>query len=146
MARIKVQFALRDEDWKRYENVLEKFPSQVKKATDEYLHNDVKKLMIKEITGEMPKSDRDKRKYPNPRHAKDSVWYVSFNFDQAVTIETKVAGGKKESFYYLFFPHEGTEKIKKPNPFAQRVVDREYNRIVTGLFNVIDREIKEELI
>jgi len=145
MARIKVQFALKDDDWAKYTEKLEQFPEKVKKATDEYMHNDVKNLMIKSITGEMPRSDRDKSKYPNPRHAKDSTWYVSFNFNQAVTIETKVSGGKKNSFYYLFFPHEGTIKIKKPNPFAERAVEKNYNRIVTGLFNVIDREIKEEL-
>lgn len=146
MARIKVYFALKDEDWERYQGLVERFPDKVKKATDEYMHKDVKELMIKEITGEMPRSDRNKANYKNPRHAKDSIWYVSFNFDQAVTVETKVSGGKRNSFYYLFFPHEGTVKITKPNPFAERVVNREYNRIVTGLFNVIDREIKEELI
>lgn len=139
MPRIKVRFALKDEDWARYQEKLEKFPDKVKKATDEYMHNDVKAMMIKSITGEMPKSDRDKR------HAKESQWYVSFNFDQAVTIENKLTGGKKNSFYYLFFPHEGTTRILKPNPFMERSVEKEYDHIVTGLFNVIDREIKEDL-
>ena len=100
---------------------------------------DVKAMMIKSITGEMPKSDRMKS------HAKESEWYVSFNFDQAVTIENKLSGGKKNSFYYLFFPHEGTIRILKPNPFMERAVEKEYDHIVTGLFNVIDREIKEDL-
>lgn len=143
MARIKVQFALKDEDWERYIEKLEQFPEKVKKATDEYMHGDVKDLMIKSITGEMPKSDRIKRGIRG--HAKDSQWYVSFNFDQAVTIENKLAGNKKTSFYYLFFPHEGTQKILKPNPFMERAIDKEYGRVVDGLFNVIDREIKEEL-
>ena len=35
MARIKVQFALKDEDWERYIEKLEQFPEKVKKATDE---------------------------------------------------------------------------------------------------------------
>lgn len=140
MPRIKVRFALKYEDWERYQEKLEKFPEKVKRATDEYMHNDVKAMMIKSITGEMPKSDRMKR------HAKESEWYVSFNFDQAVTIENKLSGGKKNSFYYLFFPHEGTTRILKPNPFMERAVEKEYNHIVTGLFNVIDREIKEELL
>lgn len=138
MARIKVRFALKEDDWIRYQEKITQFPEKVKKAVNEYMHTDVRDLMIKSITGEMPKSDRNKR------HAKDSEWYVSFNFDQAVTIENKLAGTRKTSFYYLFFPHEGTV-YQKSNPFMERVVEREYNRIVTGLFNAIDREIKEEL-
>lgn len=143
MARIKVRFALKDEDWARYQEKVERFPTKVKKAVNDYMHEDVRNLMIKSITGEMPRSDR--KKDGKRGHAKNSEWYVSFNFDQAVTVENKLAGNKKTSFYYLFFPHEGTEKILKPNPFTERVVDKEYERIVTGLFNVIDREIKEEL-
>lgn len=138
MARIKVRFALKEDDWIRYQEKITQFPEKVKKAVNEYMHTDVRDLMIKSITGEMPKSDRNKR------HAKDSEWYVSFNFDQAVTIENKLAGTRKTSFYYLFFPHEGTI-YQKSNPFTERVVEREYNRVVTGLFNAIDREIKEEL-
>ena len=42
MARIKVQFALKEEDWNRYTEKLERFPDKVKKATDEYMHNDKK--------------------------------------------------------------------------------------------------------
>ena len=102
MARIKVRFALKEDDWIRYQEKITQFPEKVKKAVNEYMHTDVRDLMIKSITGEMPKSDRNKR------HAKDSEWYVSFNFDQAVTIENKLAGTRKTSFYYLFLRVERT--------------------------------------
>ncbi len=142
MSRIKVHFALKDDDWEQYLQRVEQFPDKVKKAVNDYMHDDARNLMIKSITGELPKSDRQKN--GNRGHAKTSEWYVSFNFDQAVTIENKLKGNKHTSFYYLFFPHEGTV-YQKSNPFAERAVDKEYNRIVTDLFNVIDREIKEDL-
>ncbi len=142
MPTIKYKFALRDDEWAEYQKRLEQFPEKVKKITDEYMHNDVRDLMIKSITGEMPISDRVKDSRRG--HAKQSNWYVSFNFDQAVTIENKLEGKRYTSFYYLFYPHEGTTK-QRSNPFMERAMERERDRIVTGLFNVIDREIKEEL-
>ena len=148
MARIRVSFGLKDDDWKRYQEKLTLFPEKVKKAVNEYMHGDVREKMINSITGEMPISDR--KKTGQRAHAKNSQWYVSFNFDQAVTIQNKLAGNKNTSFYYLFFPHEGTVSNKgklkiRPNPFMERAVEKEYNEVITGLFNVIDREIKEDL-
>ena len=151
MPRIKVHFALKDDDWARYQEKVEQFPEKVREATNKYMHGDARERMLKSIRNEMPISRnadgsiRDKSDYPNPLHAKKSEWYVSFNFEQAVTIENKLAGGKRSSFYYLFFPHEGTTRILKPNPFMERAVNKEYDHIVTDLFNLIDREIKEDL-
>ena len=155
MPKVKVNFGLKYDDWIKYQEKFVKFPEKVKEATNEYMHNEARQRMINSITKEMPISTnengqiRDKSNYPNKAHAKKSIWYVSFNFEQAVTIENKLAGGKRNSFYYLYFPHEGTNsssplRHQDKNPFMERAVDKQYNYIVTGLFNVIDREIKEE--
>mgnify|MGYP004650647355 CR=1 FL=1 len=143
MGRIRVNLAIKDDDWILYEEKLKRMPTEVKKATDDYMHNDAKELMIKSITGEMPRSNR--KKSSERGHAKDSKWWVSFNFDQATTIENKLQGTRKNSFYYLFFPHEGTTKITRPNPWMERAVNKDYRRIVDGLFNMVDRKIEEEL-
>lgn len=139
MPRIKVNFALKDDDWQRYQEMVSKYPTKVKQVVNEYFHNNVKNKMIKSITLMMPRSDRLKK--PERGHAKDSNWFVSFNFDQAITIENKLAGTRKTSFYYLFFPHEGTSKILKPNPFMEKAIDKNYDSIVNGLFAAIEKEI-----
>lgn len=143
MPTIKARFSLDYEDWKIYQEKLTLFPEKVKKATNEFLHNDARVRMIESITGEMPESDRNKT---GPRgHARREKWYVSFNFDQKVDIENKLAGKRYTSFYYLFYPHEGTKYIIRPNPFMERAIKKENDYIVTGLFNAIDCEIREEL-
>jgi len=54
MSRIKVHFALKDDDWEQYLQRVEQFPDKVKKAVNDYMHDDARNLMIKSI---------EKRKY-----------------------------------------------------------------------------------
>lgn len=138
MPTYRVSFALKDDDWQRYQELVARYPSKVKKAVNEYMHNSAKKRMIATITGNMPRSDRIKTSTRG--HAKDSVWHIAFDFEQAVAIENKLEGTRKTSFYYLFYPHEGTLK-QDSNPFMQKAIDKEYDRVTNDLFNAIEKEI-----
>jgi len=99
----------------------------------------------------MPRSNRNKNKWGsfrkplNTKHAKDNKWYKSFNWNLAAALSNKTSGGTKNSFYYLFYPHEGTQKIKRKNPFAQKGLEKSEKQIVDGLFKTLNLKIKEEL-
>jgi len=130
MPRIKISLALKIDDFDKYIKALEKFNGKAEESINNYLHNDATRIIVGKITNEMPRSNRNKNKWGsfrkplNTKHAKDNKWYKSFNWNLAAALSNKTSGGTKNSFYYLFYPHEGTQKIKRKNPFAQKGLEK----------------------
>lgn len=145
MPQVKIDFSLNSDDYDIYVSKLEKLKGNTEDRLNKYLHGDATTKLRKEITKEMPRSNRNKT--PLRGHAKDSEWYHIFDWNLAAALSNRLDGKRNTDFWYLYFPHEGkgTSRNHNPNPFAKRGIEKSEREIVEGLFKNLNLAIEEEL-
>lgn len=139
MPSIKSNFSLKDEDVKRIQQFIVKCGNTSEEVINDYIHNEAGERITKGITRFIPVSKRNKV------HAKNSKWSEQKNYNLAVNISNKTSG--KNSFYYLYYVATGTGTSKKngPNDFMKKGMDQEYNNVVNGLINELEKNINKEM-
>lgn len=139
MPSIKTKFSLNDKDVDRIKKSILNLGGSSENVINDYLHGEGAERIVTGITKFIPVSKRKKK------HAKTSKWYKQNNYNLAVAIENSTSG--KNSFYYLYYvaTGTGTSEKKGPNDFMNKGMDTEYNNVVNGLINEIEKNIEKEM-
>lgn len=139
MPSIKTNFKIKAQDIERVQEAVIRCGLQSEGLLNDYLHNEAGDMIAQSITRAMPRSTRKKV------HAKDKKWYEQINYDLSVGIANKTGG--KNSFYYLYYPATGTgtSEGKEPNDFMERGLEKEYNKIVNGMIEVLTKNFLKEM-
>lgn len=127
-ARFKLDYS----DIKRLEEKIAGLKENAEKSINQYLAIKGSERLISGITAYTPISNRAKK------HAKDGKPYTSKPRNLSVIIETK------SNYSYLYFPNTGNGTNKK-NPknqgFMQNGVESEYENVVNGLLEAVERRL-----
>ena len=142
MPSIKSNFGIKETDIERIRQSILRVGETSENVINDYLHKTAGKNIIKSITPHIPRSERK-----NVIHARNSNWSNQENFNLAVSISNSLKGKRGSSFYYLYYvvTGTGTNKKKGARDFMSKGLDEEYNNIVKGLLNELDKNIEKEL-
>ena len=142
MPKIKSDFSLNFEDVERVKRAIGRCGESSEGVINNYLHNVAGENITKSITKYIPRSPRK-----NVIHAKDSNWSEKKNYNLAVTIGNSLKGVRGTSFYYLYYvvTGTGTNEKKGARDFMKQGLDNEYNNVVNGIVNELDKNIEKEL-
>lgn len=141
MPSIKSNFSLKAEDIDKVSQAILRVGTTSEEVINNYLHDVAGKDITKSITRFIPVSKKGKR------HAKHSNWSEQENFNMAVSISNSLKGSRGSSFYYLYYvvTGTGTSKKKGANDFMEKGMNQEYNNIVKGLIDTLDKNIEKEM-
>ena len=142
MPTVKTKFSLEDSDYEKIRQSILRCGHSSEEVINKYLHKVAGKNIAKSITKFIPRSPRK-----NVIHAKGGKWSEQENFNLAVGVANSLEGKRGTSFYYLYYvaTGTGTNKKKGPRDFMKKGLDQEYNNVVEGLVNEIDKNIEKEM-
>jgi hypothetical protein len=128
-----VRFELDYSEVQKLQEKFKKIPSEVEKTINEFLHGTGVETVKRDILSLMSVSDRKKV------HAADkqSLKHINFNLGFEIL--------PKPKFRYLVFPDRalGTSVNKKPDEFMERGLNKNTEKIITGMNEKIDKKIRE---
>jgi hypothetical protein len=135
---VKYEFDYQEVD--KLEKKIKRIPGNIENIINSYLHHDGAKIVVDEITEEMPMS-----KVRNKRHAKTSRWSRVEKDNLGFTVKPKGgAANRPFSFGYLVFPNEGRGPH---NPLEQRFMEEGLEkatpRIIQDIHELLDTKLKE---
>ena len=140
MPSISSKFSIKENDIDRIRESISRLGFSSEDVINDYLHNTAGNKIVKGMN--VPKSPRK-----NVIHARGSKWWEQDNYNLAVGISNSLKGKRGSSFYYLYYVVTGTGTSRKngPNDFMKEGLDKEYNSIVDGLINEIEKNIEKEM-
>lgn len=130
-----IDFSLKEEDLQRIQNSIQQFEGDCENVINDYLNDEAKNKFIQSITNLIPVSNVNKK-----RHAKSSN-----PLDGKVRNNLTLWIHTKSKFNYLYFPQnaEGTSKGKSPNDFMEKGIEAEYDNVVNGILEKLQRRMVE---
>lgn len=142
MPKINTEFGLEYSDYEKIRQAILRCGYSSEETINNYLHNTAGKKITKSIDNYIPRSPRT-----NVIHAKGNNWSEQNNFNLAVNIGNSLKGKRGTSFYYLYYvvTGTGTNAQKGPRDFMSQGLNQEYNNIVDGLINELDKNIEKEM-
>jgi len=142
MPRIRTDFSLNDKDVDKIKRAILNCGNSSENVINNFLHNVAGEKIIKSIDKYIPVSPRR-----NVIHAKGNDWSEQKNYNLAINIGNKLTGARGRSFYYLYYvvTGTGTNEKKGARDFMKQGLDKEYNNIVNGLMNELNKNIEKEL-
>lgn len=142
MPNIKSSFSLKDTDIEKIRKAISRVGETSEEVVNNYLHNKAGKNITKSITQFIPKSPRK-----NVIHARGSNWSEQDNYNLAVSISNSTRGSRGKSFYYLYYvaTGTGTNEEKGARDFMSKGMDKEYNNIVNGIIDELNKNIEKEM-
>ncbi len=142
MPSVKTNFSLKDDDIEKIKRAIGKCGNTSEQVINNYLHNVAGENIVKSITNYIPRSPRN-----NVIHARGSNWSEQKNFNLAVNIGNSLKGSRGTSFYYLYYvvTGTGTNKNKGARDFMEQGLNKEYDNVVNGIINELDKNIEKEL-
>ena len=142
MPRAKTDFSLKDTDVEKIKRAVSRCGETSEQTINDYLHNVAGEKLINSMDKFIPRSPRR-----NVIHARGNKWSDQKNYNLAVTIGNSLKGARGKSFYYLYYvvTGTGTNEKKGVRDFMKQGLDREYNNVVNGIINELDKNIEKEL-
>ena len=142
MPKAKTDFNMKYDDFLRVKQAIGRCGDTSEKVINNYLHNVAGEKIKDSITKFIPRSPRR-----NVIHAKNSNWSEQENYNLAVTIGNNLKGKRGTSFYYLYYvvTGTGTNEKKGARDFMEQGLNKEYNNVVNGLINELDKNIEKEM-
>lgn len=145
MAYQKTKFDISSYDLDRLNDAIRKFPGDVEKQINDYLHNTTGKKLIDSATTFIPVSKK------GTKHAKFNKWYKQYNYNLAVKIENNNDGknvtkktnrNAKKSFYYLYYPATGTGTSRKKgeNNFEEKGLKKIENKEINEIIRILNKK------
>lgn len=147
MTSVKSDFSLDDKDVERIKRAIVNCGESGERVINDYLHDVVGKNLVKSMDKYIPVAKIDKTHKYIPIRAKGNKWSKQQNFNLAVTIGNSFKGSRGKSFYYLYYviTGTGTSEKKGPRDFMEKGLNDEYNDVVDGIINELDKNIEKEL-
>ena len=142
MPSVKTNFSLKDEDIEKVKQAIIRAGNTSEEVINDYLHNVAGGKIAKSITNYIPLSPRE-----DVIHAQTSKWYEQDDFNLAVGIGNSLKGKRGTSFYYLYYVviGKGPNKKKGPRDFMKDGLNEEYDSVVDGLMNELEKNIEKEM-
>lgn len=142
MPSIKTNFSFKDSDVEKIKQAINGFGITSERVINKYLHGVAGENITKRITNYIPRSPRK-----NVIHAQNSKWSEQENFNLAVKIGNSLKGVRGTSFYYLYYviTGTGTNNKKGARDFMEQGLNAEYDNVVNGIINELDKNIEKEL-
>lgn len=147
MPSIKTEFGFNDDDFNEIQQSIKRLGYSSEEVINDYLHNIAGKDITESITHFIPVAKVDKTHKRIPLIAKNSIWSEQENFNLAVGISNSLKGKRGTSFYYLYYvvTGTGTSKYKGPRDFMSKGLNQEYDNVVDGLINELEKNIDKEM-
>ena len=142
MPSVKTNFSLKDSDVEKIKRAIGGLGVTSEQVINKYLHDVAGENITKRITNYIPRSPRK-----NVIHAKNSKWSEQENFNLAVKIGNNLKGSRGKSFYYLYYvvTGTGTNEKKGARDFMEKGLNAEYDNVVNGIIDELDKNIEKEL-
>ena len=127
-------FDLESNDIQKLQDAIKQFEGNAEKTINDYLNSEAKEKFINSIINLIPVSEK------GINHAKMSEPLKGdMKGNLTLYIHTKT------KFNYLYFPQtaEGTSKGKSPNDFMEKGVDAEYDNVINGILEKLQKRMEE---
>ena len=147
MPSIKTDFSIKESDIERIKQSIGNCGETSESVINNYLHNVAGEKFVKSMDKYIPVAKIDKTHPRIPIQARGNKWSEQKNYNLAVNISNSLKGVRGTSFYYLYYviTGTGTSKNKGERDFMKQGLDREYDDVVNGIINELDKNIEKEL-